>query len=227
MSELLHAVEKLTRPWSDVLSPDETGLDRYLPVDYPPLLDMLDEACRANTGERSHGSASDPASRSLLDLEAHMLRNNIEGAVKTWIVHLSKGRAERDLKAAVVQLAGILQAHKAAGTITDADYVRVSGFFPRWCEQVWTIFDPPKVLELNGTCPNPDCGQSKFTDRSGDVGSALVVFHKGTEGSAYAKCRACGWEWDRSQMVLLGQHIGATQNHEVISAAGLSRAVGF
>ena len=56
MSDLLHAVEKLTRPWSDVLSPDETGLDRYLPVDYPPLLDMLDEACRTSVSEAGAGA---------------------------------------------------------------------------------------------------------------------------------------------------------------------------
>lgn len=222
MTELLHAVEKLTRPWSDVLSPDETGLDRYLPVDYPPLLDMLDEACRANTGERSHGSASDPASRSLLDLEAHALRERIDSTVRAHVGQLSKSRAERDLKAAVAQLAGILQAHKAAGTITDSDYARVVALFPRWCAQVWTLWDPPVRKELRGACPNPDCEQTTVTARDGSVSSALVAGYVRNTGQVKARCSACGWEWVTvAELRLLGEWLGAEQDTEFLNAVGL------
>ncbi len=222
MTELLHAVEKLTRPWSDVLSPDETGLDRYLPVDYPPLLDMLDEACRTSVSEAGAGAGGAASTRSLLNLEAHMLRNNIEGAVKTWIVYLSKGRPDRDLKTAVAQLAGILQAHKAAGTITDADYVRVSGFFPRWCAQVWTLWDPPVQKELRGACPNPDCEQTTVTARDGSVSSALVAGYVRNTGQVKAQCSACGWEWVTvAELRLLGEWVGAEQDHDFLNAVGL------
>lgn len=221
MTTLQHAVEKLTRPWSDVLSPDETGLDKYIPVDYPPLLDMLDEACRANMGERSHGSASDPASRSLLDLEAHALRERIDGTVRTWITHLSRQRPERELKAAVVQLAGVLQAHQAARTITDAEHARISGFFPRWCEQVWRLYDPPVVKELKGSCPNPDCEQSTVTDGDGAVGTSLIAFYVRNTGQVRAKCRSCSWEWGQDEIRLLGQWLGATQDDEFLKAVGL------
>jgi len=222
LSVVKHAVEKLTRPWSDVLSPDETGLDKYIPVDYPPLLDMLDEACRSNMGERSHGSGTDPASRSLLDLEAHALRERIDGTVRTWIGQLSRQRPERDLKAAVTQLAGVLQAHQAAGTITDAEHDRITGFFPRWCEQVWRIFMPPVVKELKGACPNPDCEQASFTDGDGSVGSALIAFYVPNTGQVRAKCRACSWEWQSlAELRLLGQSIGASQDDDFLRAAGL------
>jgi hypothetical protein len=183
---------------------------------------MLDEACRANTGERSHGSASDPASRSLLDLEAHALREHIDGTVRAWVGQLSKGRAERDLKAAVVQLAGILQAHKAAGTITDADYGRVSGLFPRWCAQVWTLWDPPVRKELRGACPNPDCEQATVTARDGSVSSALVAGYVRNTGQVKAKCSACGWEWVTvAELRLLGEWLGAEQDHDFLDAVGL------
>lgn len=222
MTALQHAVDQLTRQWSDVLSPTETGLDKYIPVDYPPLLDMLDDACRANTGEHSSGSASDPATRSLIDLEAHALRERIDGTVRTWIGHLSRQRPERELKAAVIQLAGILQAHQAAGTITAAEHARITEFFPRWCEQVWKIFMPPVVKQLEGQCPNPDCEQDTFVDHEGKSGPALIAFYMPMSNQVRARCRACDWEWrSLSELRLLGQWLGASQDDEFLRAAGL------
>lgn len=216
------AVERLTRPWHDVLSPEETGLDRYLPVEYPPLLDMLDEACRTSVSEAGAGSGGDPSTRSLLNLEAYMLRNRIDGSVKTWIAHLSKGRADRDLKASVAQLAGLLKAHHASRTITDAEHARIGGFFVRWCEQVWKLFDPPVIKELRGACPNPDCEAETFADGDGSSGAALVAFYMRNTNDVRAKCRVCGWEWETpSELRLLGEHLGATQDVEFLRAAGL------
>ncbi len=216
------AVERLTRPWHDVLSPEETGLERYIPVDYPPLLDMLDEACRTSVSEAGAGAGGEASTRSLINLEAHMLRNRIDGSVKTWISHLAKGRAERDTKAAVVQLAGLLQAHRASGTITDAEHARIGGFFVRWCEQIWKLYDPPVTKELRGTCPNPDCEAEVWADRDGAVGSSLVAFYVRNTGDVRAKCRACGWEWSTpAELRLLGSQLGATQDVEFLEAAGL------
>lgn len=222
MTDWQHAVEKLTRPWSDVLSPDMTGGNGYMHVNYPPLLDMLDEACRANNGERSHGSGNDPASRSLLDLQAFMLREQIDGTVRAWISHLSKSRAEKELKPAVVQLANLLTAHHAARTVTDSDYTRLTGFFPRWCEQVWVLFDPPIVRELLGACPNPDCEQTKVADVEGVQSSALVAFYARNTGRVQARCRACSWEWNTdTELALLGQQLGAEQDVDFLKAVGL------
>lgn len=220
MNDMTRSVERLTMPWSDVLGPRETGLSQYTPIDHSPLLDMLDDACRSNFGNRG-GSGSDPAVRSLIDMEAFMLRNRIEGTVKTWIEHLGRQKPKHELKAAVVQLAGILQAHHAAKSIPDSEYTRVVAFFPRWCEQIWRLLDPPVVKELVGACPNPDCEKSEHVDELGVKGSALIVFYiRGTE-NVKAKCRACAWEWGQDQLRLLGEWLGASQDHEFMQAAGL------
>lgn len=221
MTDWLHAVEKLTRPWSDVLSPRETDSNGYVTVDYAPLLTMLDDACRANTGNRG-GSGADPAERSLLDLQAFTLREHIDGTVRAWISHLSKGRAEKELIPAVMQLAGLLEAHHAARTITDSDYTRLTGFFPRWCAQVWELLDPPVVKQLDGACPNPDCEQTHVTDADGARTSALVAFYTRNTGSAQAKCRACSWQWNTdAELRLLGRQLGAVQDDEFLEAVGL------
>lgn len=221
MTDWLHAVEKLTRPWSDVLSPRETDGNGYVTVDYQPLLTMLDHACRANTGNRG-GSGADPAERSLLDLQAFTLREHIDGTVRAWVSHLSKGRAEKDLKAAVVQLAKLLQAHHAAHTITASEFDRITAFFPRWCAQIWALLDPPVVKQLDGACPNPDCEQTTFTDVDGSQSSALVAFYARNTGRVQARCKSCGWEWNTdTELALLGQQLGAVQDVEFLKAAGL------
>ena len=174
MTTIDYSIEKLTTGWTDVLSPAETGSGKYTPIDYPPLLDMLDDACRGNIGERSSGG-SDPATRSLLNAEAHSLREHIDGTVRAWIVELGKRKPERDLKTAVGQLAGILQAHHAAGTIPDSEHARILGFFPRWCERIWRLYDPPKEVPLDGKCPNADCEQTHALDAAGGTILALVA----------------------------------------------------
>lgn len=215
-----YAIEKLTKPWHDVLSPAETGLPGYTTIDYPPMLDMLNQACRGNIGERGAG-ASDPATRSLLNAEAHTLREQIDGTVRAWIGQLGRRKAEADLKSAILQLAGILHAHHAAHTITDVDHARILAFFPRWCERIWRLYDPPVEKSLDGACPNGDCGQTHTLDAEGGTIRALVAYYHRGSGTVQAKCRACGWEWGPDQVRLLGLHLGATQDESVIRAAGL------
>lgn len=221
MTDLQNAVEKLTRPWSDVLSPAETGLHKYIPVDYPPMLDMLDEACRNFTSTRSQHAGGLASTQSLLNLEAHAVRERIDGTVRAWYSRLSKERCPRELKNAVAALAGVLQAHQAARTITDSEFARIADFFPRWCAQIWKLYDPPVVKELQGECPNPDCGRAKFDD--GDsVGAALVAFYVRNTGSVRAKCRGCAWEWSSAaELRLLGEHLGAVQDVEFLDAVGI------
>lgn len=216
------AVERLTRSWHDVLSPTETGLDRYTPVEYSPLLVMLDEACRSNTGNHKAGAGADPASRSLLDLEAFSLREHIDGTVRAWLSRLSKERQPRDLIEAVNALVGILAAHHAARTITDVEHDRITAMFPRWCDRIWALYLPLVVKELAGACPNPDCEQTQFTDGEGKVGRALIAFYTRNTGQVSARCRACEWTWrSPAELRLLGQWLGASQDDEFLEAVGL------
>lgn len=213
------AVGRLVRPWSDVLSPKESGTGRYIPIDYPPLLDMLDEACRSNIGGVPAAGRSDPATRNLIDLDAHALRETIDATVRAWISTLSKSRPLPRLKDAVVQVAGILHAHHAAGTMPDSDYDRMCRHFPRWCDRIWSLFDPPIVKDLIGVCPN--CAESVFAAPDGVKSSALVAYYwKGIRPEA--KCRRCGEQWTGERQLLeLGYHLGATVDEETLREMGV------
>lgn len=191
MSDWLHAVEKLTRPWSDVLSPRETDSNGYVTVDYAPLLTMLDDACRSNTGNRG-GNGADPSQRSLIDVRAFDLREHIDGTVRSWVLQLSRGRVQGDLKTAVIQLAGLVRAHHASQTITDTDFARVTGLFPLWVEQVWGIVDPPNRREVQSRCPK--CLVEWMPVDEGSQRAVWIEYRESLADAA-ASCRACGASW--------------------------------
>jgi hypothetical protein len=216
------AIARLTRPWTDVIPPDDTR-NAYTPVDHPAMLDMLNDLCRSSYGAGASGASSDPAARSLLNLEAVQLREHIDGTVRAWHLELSKSRAPSNVKDALTSLAGILNAHHAANSIQSTEYDRIMRFFPRWCGQIWRLYDPPTVKELAGACPNPDCEQERYDDGAGNTGAALVAWATRGTGEVKARCRVCGWEWDDpAQLALLGRHLGATQDEEVLRAAGIA-----
>ena len=214
-----YAIEKLVTGWTDVLSPAETNTGKYMPVEYPPLLDMLDEACRANIGGSPTPGRTDPSSRSLIDLEAHGLREHIDGTVRTWVSELGRQPAKRPLKDAVRQLAGILNAHHAAGTITDLEHERILAFFPRWCDRIWRLYDPPVVKELSGACSN--CNESTYDALDGSRMTALIAYYwKGIRPEA--KCQRCGERWvGERELLNLGYHIGATVDEEALREMGV------
>lgn len=189
----VEAVARLTASWEDVLSPLETGSDGYRTVTYDALLDMLEYVCREFTSARSQSAGGDVSTRSLLNLEALGLQNRIEGSVRSWIEHLSKRRPPKGLKAAVVELAGVLNAHHAAGTIPVNEFERVSAFFPRWAEQIWLLYDPPTMREVQQKCPR--CLVEWLPGVDGSQ-RAVWITYRDSLANATAHCRACGATWD-------------------------------
>lgn len=214
-----NAIDKLTRPWTDVLTPKETGTGKYVPVDFPPLLDMLDDACRSSIGGVPSSGRTDPASRNLLNLEAHGLREHIDGTVRAWIGELSKRRPEVELKAAVVQLGGILHAHQAAASMPTVEYQRITAFFPRWCDRIWRLFDPPVVKDIVGACPN--CAETSYQAMDGAKSTAMIAFYwRGIRPEA--KCQRCGEHWVGDRALLeLGYHLNAVMDEDALREMGV------
>lgn len=212
------AVEKLTRPWTDVLSPKETGTGKYQPVDYPPLLDMLREAIGSSLGKTQAGRSAD-AERSIMNLQAFTLWEHIDGTVRAWLRDLTKNRAESELKAAVTQLAGLLQALHASQQIKESQYRHITGMFVRWRYQIWELFDPPVVKELIGNCPN--CDETSFVNAEGGKMTALIAYYwKGIRPEA--KCQRCGEHWTgEAQLLSLGRVLGAEVDEEALRELGV------
>lgn len=216
-TDLQNAIDVLAKPWNDVLSPHETGTGKYQAIDYPPLLDMLNEACRSSVGTVGNGKSAD-AERNVLNLAAFSLREHIDGTVRAWFRELSKVRAPDDLKTALLSLGGIIQAMHASKQMKDSRYGHMASMFPRWRAQIWELLDPPVVKELIGFCPN--CETQVFVNPTGEQSAALVAFYwKGIRPEA--KCQVCGEHWvGESQLISLGKVLGATMDEDVLREMG-------
>lgn len=213
------ALDELTKPWTDILSPRETGTGKYVPVDYPPLLDMLREAIGSSLGKTRSGVSSD-AERSLLNLQAFQLWEHIDGTVRAWWQEVSKDRCPTELKVALRELAGRLHALHASNQIPTSRHEHITAQFPRWRTRIWEMFDPPVIKELDGACPA--CEATAFYAPDGGKMRALVAYYwKGIHPEA--KCQCCGEKWvGAAQLVSLGKVLGATMDEEVLRAAGVA-----
>lgn len=212
-TRMSEAVDCLTRKWVDVVTVIESGDRRYIPVDHAPLLDMLRDAVRSDIGVSTPGARS-ASDKNVIDLGAFTLWETIDGTSRAWWRELSKSRPSEDLKDLVRELAGLLLAQRASGQVDDVMFVRVSGQFGTWREQIWNLFDPPVVKELTGPCPH--CEERWIYAQDGSKGSALIVYYVRSE-MPEAKCQRCGEVWvGAKQLLTLGFHLGAT-----VDVAGL------
>lgn len=218
MSEARNAIDVLTHKWTDVLSPRESGTGKYQPIDYPPLLDMLKEAIGSSLGKTGAGRSPD-AERNIMNLRAFALWQHIDGTTRAWLRDLSKQRPSKELKDALVQLGGLLEALHASNQIKESRYLHILEQFPRWRSQIWEMFDPPTMKELIGACPN--CGETSYVNLEHVTSPALIAYYwKGIQPEA--KCQQCGDRWSGERALLdLGYHIGASVDEETLHEMGV------
>lgn len=213
-----NAVDDLVRPWTDVLSPRESGTGKYVPIDYPPLLDMLERAVASSLGRTQSGRSAD-AERSILNLQAFDLREHIDGTVRAWWSELSKEKCPTELKTVLLGLVDRLDNAHGSGRLKDSEYSHICAMFPRWRQKIWDLFNPPIVKELLGECPH--CGTKTHIGADGSQSTALVAYYwKGLEPEA--KCQNCGDKWrGDGQLVVLGRMLGATQDEDLLREIGV------
>ena len=215
---LERAVEALTKPWNDVLSPQETGTGRYQAIDYPPLLDMLRSAVSSSLGRTGAGRSPD-AERNVMNLAAFSLWEHIDGVVRSWLLQLSKQRRKTELKEAVSDLAGMVTALRASNQMDEHTFLRISGQFASWRTRIWEMFDPPVVKSITGPCPA--CSESTYFTLDGAKQTALIAYYwKGIQPEA--KCQRCGERWSGERELLdLGYHIGASVDEGALHEMGV------
>ncbi len=213
------AVDILTKPWTDVLTPQESGTGKYHPITYPPMLDMLSEAKGSSLGGTGAGRSPD-AERSLINLKAFSLYEHIDGTVRAWWRETSKERCPEDLRVALLKLFGTLNALVASHQIPESRYGHITGQFPRWRTQIWELFDPPVVKELIGSCPN--CEATVHTNADDERTTALIAYYwKGIRPEA--KCQSCGEQWTgEGQLIILGRVLGANMDEDALREMGIA-----
>ena len=212
------AVLRLTEPWVDVVITGTGKSKGYARIDHPALLDMLAAAKRSSLESGGASSGGGLAERAPANVAALVTWNHIDTATRRSIRTLSKGRIEPDLKAAMLQLHGMARAAHASGGIAAHDYLRVMRDFPRWASRIWEMFDPPRVKNLNGPCPQ--CEAVIYVNAEKASTSALIAYYwKGLE--AEARCQVCGVTWRGVKELLnLGYSIKANVDEDTLREMG-------
>jgi hypothetical protein len=205
---MAHAVDKLTKPWSDVLTVD----GEYKSVDYEPMLDMLKGAISSSTG-RTESGRSETNARSVINLGAFTLWERVDGQVRAWLGELHT-TAPRDLKEAVVALHVHIRNLWASHQILETEYVRFADMTQKWADDIWAIFDPPTQKEIVGACP--ECGEEHHFGPEGEKSAAIRAFYWRNVEPA-AECQRCQREWKgRTELVQLAYRIGATVDEDAL-----------
>lgn len=188
MTELLDAVDDLTLPRPVKVTTD----DGHTWATEDALLVQLEEAVASGLGSASGGSAA-PWARNLFDADALYKAGLITSQIGDWcrIVGVKKitRRPIDDLRAWYAAYVS------DAGDSLDDFYVRK---LREWAEQIRTMLNPPKTLEMTSACP--ECLEGFWYNEDGDPVPNPITVNYWANGvsvwdGANAKCRSCGHEW--------------------------------
>lgn len=192
MTELLESVDDLTLP-RNVKVPREkvhkTDPD-FTWATEDALLVQLREAVSSSLSSGS-GAGGSPSTRNVLDSGALHQAAIITSQIGDWC-RMAGAKVTRD---AVVDLRAWYVAHTARHDHSDEFYI---GQLTAWANQIRTMCNPPKTVEI--TAPCPVCGQGEYMNDLGEnVKNPLQMLYRpdadNMRHSARVMCRACENVW--------------------------------
>lgn len=190
-------------------------------LDRAPLMADLRRAISGDMGRSAARGASNPETRSVLDLDAFTMYEDISGRVDAFYKALTGSRPRETPEATLRAWYVAFRAFFLSGHYTPAQALRVEKQLGRFVYRIQSYLDPPRMKELIGACPIDGCGKEFHRADGGSVQSALYASYKAGE-QPFAKCRACGSEWvGVGPLVILGRHIGATANEDALREMGV------
>ena len=199
MSELLEAVDALTKPQLVAQWQGEKGAQTIFKRTDEPLLARLRDAIRNNIG--GNGGGKQARERTPLDVGAFQLFEDIDGRIRSWMLGIG-GTAGRNLEAEAILRSWFVM--WSAGQHEPFEVVRFTTTIEGWVRQINDKLDPPNQIEITSGCPI--CGAewmntgTKLADGSDDpndverVRVLIAVEHENMDDS-YAMCRACRRMW--------------------------------
>lgn len=210
------AVERLTRPWVDVLTPEESPSGKYEARDREPLLWLLHARIGSSVGTQSSHGGSGHADV-LIDAQAFAVEESIRqktGEASLKLGHMLTGLADpKVLRAGVADLARRADAMHRSSDLADDDWRRIERMIIGWVDEINELFDGWRERDMPGVaCPH--CQESTRTDPRDHitVSSALIQHYKPGAGlgATFVECLRCGQTWTGTdELVALGGMTGA------------------
>ena len=205
MSELLDAVEALTKPRkSKVVQSNAAGITCTSVVVLPSLLEQLDQSISSSMG-RSTAGASLASQSSPLDTGALFEAMKITSQIEQWC----RGVGVRATRSAAVDL----PAWYVATLSQRDDHDRHVRQLQKWAHLIESLLDRPREKDLPDECPQ--CGAKSWWRDGAEYFRPLIVRYREDDpvGSAMAACRACEKVWNARELafILEGDTPGANE----------------
>lgn len=190
-------------------------------VDREPLLSQIRQAMYGDLGKTEGGRSAAAQERSVLDITAFTLYEDISGRIESFHNHLTRkpkrATPEETLRAWYVAF----DSNYRAGKYSDAQMRKVLQQLMRFAGRIRGHFDQPRIKELAGACPVETCGLAFTKSENGSAQSALYATYKNGE-QPVVKCRGCGAEWVGERTLLeLGYYLGATVDEDTLREMGV------
>lgn len=210
-------MNELSRPYMERVF---TGSTNVL-LDREPLLEQLRVGMYGDMGKTESGKSAAAQERSVLDITAFTMYEDITGRIEAYHRHLT-GKPKRDLPEDTLRAWYVaFDSNYRAGKYTDGQMLRTLRQLEQFAARIKAHFDPPRVKEIAGACPNDGCGIAEVNAPDGSRQTALYAAYKnGIEPSV--KCRACGAErFGERTLLELGYHLGATVDEDTLREMGV------
>lgn len=189
MTVLSDGMRRLIEPWTLTVTVGDAERTQH----FPPLVDMLADMVAPSSG-RTVGGANDPARKSVINVFALDLRENIEDITQAWLrewgVQIA-GELKLDLRGFWDRL----HALHDSGALDTTTFEHLVGYADTWGGKIWDQYDPPFTLSLRGiACPK--CGESKFTNMNSEtVDNLAILWRESQEPTAECQHLECAAIW--------------------------------
>lgn len=188
---LLENVDRLTRPYEEVVEQEINGKRQTVKISRQPLFDQLEESVFSTQTSARRGGAL-ASERNVIDASAYMLRATIEDAI-TRMHRPYRKRPVRSMKSALRQWyvsfkEDVERKRPSEKTVWHA--IKETG---SWIKAIETKFDPAITLEVTRPCPTCE-RKHVYTEDNERVAAVVITWQKSFDKSE-ATCRACGQSW--------------------------------
>ena len=160
------------------------------------LIVRLRNAMRASMG-MTHGGHSLPNERSALNLGAFTTYEFVTETITSMLSAAQDDVPTRRRPVANLQAwLRIWQLAEHMGELNEAQVLNASRRLTDLVSRIESILNPPRVVEILGACPNPECGERYwFTDTLGSRTSAVYTVLRVGE-PLVAHCHWCSTRWE-------------------------------
>lgn len=217
----IERIRKMVNDLSETHTVREPSGKFTLLIEREPLIEQIRRAMYGDLGRTEAGKSAAAQERSVLDVTAFTIYEDITGRIEAYHHMLTKKPKRESPEATLRSWYVAFRSNHDAGKYSEEALQRTLKQLRQFAGRIKGHFDQPRNKEIEGACPLEQCGVATHTGPQGAKQTALyAIYSEGKQPSV--KCRNCGAEWTGEQTLLeLGRYLGANVDEETLREMGV------